>query len=78
MNSSAAPLRSERYQSLHRSYDAMKLQYKCLLHENQKTTAVLTKIKLELLTTLTFDRRNRTLIEDLKREQDDLGLICIV
>ena len=78
MNSSAAPTSSERYQSLHASYDAQKEQYKCLLVEHEKTSTELKDLTLELLTTLTFDRRNRRLINDLKSNQEALGKISDV
>ena len=78
MNSSAAPTDSERYQSLHASYDAQKEQYQCLLIEHEKTSTELTEVTLELLTTLTYDRRNRRLINELKSNQEALGKISDV
>ena len=82
MNFSAATTGFERYQSLntayeslHDSYDAQIEQYKCLLVEHHATSVELQEVALELVTTLTFERRNKRLIQVLESKRKSLGKI---
>ena len=73
MNPSASPSTGERYDSLGKAYDSLKRAYKILLDDKNVILNDLIKVKSELVTALTNDSTNKTVIEKLLKKQETQG-----
>ena len=73
MNPSASPSTGERYDSLGKAYDSLKRSYKALLDNKNLILNELIQVKSDLVTELTNNSTNKTVIENLLKKQETQG-----